>query len=251
MTDMKRQAIPLVLLILLFVVPVTGSPTGYSQDLFPRDSVSTRITWTVVESPEVAFTLWFSGTGAWIATPGSEIVFEITSVSEDVEGQLTLGNVTYAADDTDIAIDLALGAWSQTTPWLPGFVVKIGASSFADLNETAFASAKRVLGNNMNGTMVSTYEVVTSNGIQYDCIVFEYVQDPIIWGEPQLTTLAYDLETGILVKANTSYSFGTPYLLVFELARVDIPTVDPFFLWVGVTVAGVVLIIVAAVIRRR
>ncbi|MFX0055252.1 MAG: hypothetical protein ACFFAX_05190 [Promethearchaeota archaeon] len=250
MTYMKKHAIPFVLIVLFFIAPAAGAPTDYSPNLVPRDSVPTRITWNVIEAPEVAFSLWFSGTGNWLAQEGSQMTFNITGINGDVEGQLELGNVTLTANDTDIAKDLTLGVWGLT-PWHPGLVVKIGDSNFESLNQTAFAAAERVAGNYLNGTLVSSFEPVESNGVLYDCIVFEYEQDPTGFGEPQMTSLAYDTETGVLVKANTSYSFGTPYTLILELEGIHIPTEDPVLLWVAVAIAGVVLIMIAVAIRTR
>lgn len=250
MTDMKRKFILLALITLFLITPASGAPSDYSPELSPRDSVSTILTWTVVESPKAPFALWFSGAGHWLATNGSEMIFEISGIDEDVEGHLTLGNSTMFANDTDIAKDLTLGVWGST-PWLPGLVVKIGANNIGDLNQTAFAAAQRVSGNYLNGSMTSSYETVTSNGAMYDCIVFEFEQDPTAFGEPQLTTLAYDTETGVLVKADTHYSFGTPYSLVLELQSIEIPTVDPSFIWVGVIVTGVVIVAAVIIWTRR
>ena len=250
MTDMKKQAIPFALIVLFFIAPAAGTPTDYSPGLIPRDSILTRITWNVIEAPNVAFSLWFSGTGKWLALPGSQMSFNITGVNGDLEGQLELGNVTLTANNTAIAKDLTLGVWGLT-PWHPGLVVRIGDSNLESLNQTAFAAAERVAGNYLNGTMVSSFETIESNGIQYDCIVFEYEQDSTGFGEPQMTNLAYDTETGVLVKANTSYSFGIPYTLILELEGIHIPSVDPIFLWVGVATAGVVLIVVAVLKSRR
>jgi hypothetical protein len=250
------------------VTPAAGTPSDYHPDLTPRDSVPTKITWNVEEAPEVAFSVWFSGTGNWLASPGSQMAFEVDSLNDDVEGELTLGNITLTANDTDIAKDLTLGVWGLT-PWLPGLVVKIGETNMETLNQTAYASAERVLGNYLNGTIESSYEAVLSNGISYDCIVFDYEQDPPGFGEPQRTTLAYDTITGVLVKANTSYSFGIPYSLVLELAEIEVYTpttitttttttpittpnpVDQNLIWVAVSIAGVVIFVIAAVIRRR
>ncbi|MFW9846636.1 MAG: hypothetical protein ACFFD6_07805, partial [Candidatus Thorarchaeota archaeon] len=250
MTDMKRHAFILVLIALFLVTPASGTPSDYSPDLMPRDSVSTIVTWTVVEAPKAPFELWFSGTGHWVATNGSQMILEISEIDADVEGHLTLGNTTLFANDTDIARDLTIGVWGST-PWLPGLVVKIGGSNIDDLNQTAFAAAERTSGNYLNGTMTSSYDTISSNGILYDCIVFEFEQDPTGFGEPQLTTLAYDTDTGVLVKADTSYSFGTPYSLILELQGIEIPTVDPSFLWVGVAVSGVVIIAVAIIWTKR
>jgi hypothetical protein len=250
MTDMKRQAIPFVLIVLFLIAPATGTPTDYNPNLMPRDSVPTRITWNVIEAPEVAFSLWFSGTGNWLAQEGSQMTFNITGINSDVEGQLELGNVTLTSNDTNIAKDLTLGVWGLT-PWHPGLVVKIGDINLESLNQTAFAAAERVAGNYLNGTMESSFEPVESNGRLYDCIVFKYEQDPTGFGDPQMTTLAYDTETGVLVKADTSYSFGIAYTLILGLEAIHIPGVDPILVWAGFAIAGVVLIIVAVVIKTR
>ncbi|MFW9966484.1 MAG: hypothetical protein ACFFEA_04965 [Candidatus Thorarchaeota archaeon] len=250
MREMKRLFIILVLFTLLIVTPSVSIQTDYSPDLIPRQGGNTIIEWTVVDAPDAAFALFWSGADSWIAEAGSQMEFNVTDASGEIEGQLTLGNVTFSANNTNIAKDLILGVWGLT-PWFPGLVVKIGESSMEALNQTAFASAERVYGNYLNGSMVSSYEAVLSNGISYDCIIFEYEQDPTGFGDPQLTTLAYDTETGVLVKANTSFSFGTPYSLILELEGIYIPTVDPSFLWMGVAIVGVVIVIVALLRFRR
>jgi hypothetical protein len=98
--------------------------------------------------------------------------------------------------------------------------------------------------------MESSYEEVVAHGTSYDCIIFEYEQDPVSFGEPQLTMLAYDLVTGVMVKANTSYSFGTPYSLVLELEGIYTPSVGPTPLLVGVAIALVVVLAVAIMKKR-
>ena len=226
------------------------TPTGYNPGLSPRVSVGTSIAWTVDDAPNVAFALFWSGTGAWIAEKDSQMTFDVTRADDDIEGELTLGNVTWTSNDTEIAMDLIIGVWGLT-PWFPGFIVEIGDTSMEELNQTAYASAERVTGNYLNGTMESSYEEVVAHGTSYDCIIFEYEQDPTGFGDPQLTTLAYDTATGVLVKANTSFSFGNPYSLILELEGIYIPTVDPSFLWIGVAIAGVVIVTVAILRFRR
>ena len=247
---MKRLGIILVLFTLLMVTPSVSVQTDYSPDLIPREGVNTIIEWTVVDAPDVVFALFWSGADSWIAEAGSQMKFNVTDASGEIKGHLTLGNVTLSANNTNIAKDLILGVWGLT-PWFPGLIVKIGESNMEDLNQTAFASAERVSGNYLNGSMVSSYDAVLSNGVSYDCIIFEYEQDPTGFGDPQLTTLAYDTATGVLVKANSSFSFGTPYSLILELEGIYIPTVDPSFLWIGVTIAGVVIVTVAILRFRR
>ncbi|MHA2355647.1 MAG: hypothetical protein ACXADC_10765 [Candidatus Thorarchaeota archaeon] len=246
---MKRHAIIVMLIALFIVTPASATLTDYSPDLVPRDSASTVVTWSVIEAPEVAFALWYSGTGNWLASSDSQMTFEITNLDDDVEGQLTLGNITVSANDTDIARDLTLGVWGLT-PWLPGLVVKIGENNLESLNQTAFDSADRVSGNYLNGTMTSEYTPIEASGVTYDCLVFDFEQDPTGFGDPQLTTLAYDTATGALVWANTSYSFGVPYSFIITLEDILIPSVDPIFLWIGAGMIAVVVVI-AVVLRIR
>jgi hypothetical protein len=99
--------------------------------------------------------------------------------------------------------------------------------------------------------MESSFGKVVAHGTSYDCVIFEYEQDSVSFGEPQKTMLAYDLVTGVLVEANTSYSFGTPYLLILELESIYTPSVDPTFLLVGVAIALVGVLAVAIIKIRR
>ncbi|MHA2386426.1 MAG: hypothetical protein ACXAEE_09490 [Candidatus Thorarchaeota archaeon] len=246
---MKNLGITLIIVTLFLFAPAAMTPTGYNPGLTPRVSVSTRIAWTVDDAPNIAFALFWSGTGAWIAEKDSQMIFDVTRVDDDIEGELTLGNATWTSNDTEIAMDLIIGVWGLT-PWFPGFIVEIGDTNIEALNQTAYASAERVAGNYLNGTMESSYEEVVAHGTSYDCIIFEYEQDPVSFGEPQLTMLAYDLVTGVMVKANTSYSFGTPYSLVLELEGIYTPSVGPTPLLVGVAIALVVVLAVAIMKRR-
>lgn len=248
----KRALIVVLIAACLLSASVAAAPTDYSSVLMPKSTGNTTITWTVLNSSNDAFALYWSGTGAWLAENGSEMVFEIIGVEEDVEGTLTLGNKTWSSNDTEIAMDLTLSVWSLSNPWLPGFVVKIGESNLNELNSTAFAASARVSGNYMNGTMTSSYEQVVAGGVEYDCIVFDYVQDPPLFGEPQLTRLSYDAETGVLVKANTSYSFGAPYILVLELNSITPPADFEFWLAASaLTFGGILVVVIAIVLKRR
>jgi hypothetical protein len=246
---MKNLGITLIIVTLFLFAPAVITPTGYSPNLTPRVSVSTRIAWTVEDAPNIAFALFWSGTGAWVAEKDSQMIFDVTRVDDDIEGELTLGNTTWTSNDTEIAMDLILGVWGLT-PWFPGLIVETGDTSIEDLNQTAYASAERVAGNYLNGTMESSHGEVVVHGTSYDCIIFEYEQDSVSFGEPQLTMLAYDLVTGVMVKANTSYSFGTPYSLILELEGIYVPSVDPTFLWVGAAIA-LVAVLAVAVIKIR
>lgn len=248
---MKKLGITLMIVTLFLFAPVSATSDGYNPDLLPRDSLTTEIAWTVEESPDVAFSLFWSGSGAWVAEAQKRMNFIVTGIYSDIEGELTLGNATWASNDTEIAMDLTLGVWGLT-PWFPGLVVKIGETNIDELNQTAYASAERIKGNYLNGTMESSFGQVIAFGTSYDCIIFEYEQDPVSFGEPQLTMLAYDLITGVLVRANTSYSFGTPYKLILELEGIHIPMatlVD--YVWIGVVAVLVAFVAVAITKTRR
>jgi hypothetical protein len=113
---MKNLGITLIIATLFLLTPASLTPTGYSPDLTPTVSVSTRITWTVEDAPDVAFALFWSGTGAWFAERDSQMIFDVTRVDDDIEGELTLGNATWTSNDTEIAMDLIIGVWGLT-PW--------------------------------------------------------------------------------------------------------------------------------------
>ncbi len=217
-------------------------------------SAGTVIEWNVTDCPDVPFSWGWSSDEKWLTTPGEKMVFSIENVTDDIEGILTIGNLTVNANDTSIARELVLGVWGKTQ-FFPGLVIETDSKSINALNETAYAAAARVKGNYLNGTMESRYEDIAVRGHTYSCIVFDYEQDPTPYGESQRTTLAYDTESGVLVWANSSYSFGTPYVLTLELARIVTPAtglgpVLPLVV-VGVVAVVVVAVMVATRVLRR
>jgi hypothetical protein len=225
------------------------SGNDYSAILAPTLWGNTQISWTVVNCPDVPFSLYWSGQGYWLAQPGSDMHLTVLAVRDDIWGTVTLGNKTWNANDTDISKDLTLGVWG-VTPWLPGLIVITGEMNLRELNETAYESARRVAGNYLNGTMSSYYQLMTVRGIAYSCLVFEYHQDQTSFGQPQETYLAYDTATGLLVRGNTSYSFDTPYRLAIELSSIYLPaSVVPFVLvWLSL---GMLLVVLAYIRWRR
>lgn len=244
----QRSVFILILMLSLSLTSVNAAVEDYNPTLVPNPESNPIITWNIIDAPEVPFSLFFSGQAKWIAESSSTLQLRITNIADDVEGEVTLGNATWSGNDTDIAQDLTLGVWGLT-PWLPGFVVPIGSSKMTELNITAFASAERISGNYMNGTMNSSYETVVVGDSSYECLVFHYEQDQF-FGEPQITHLAYDTATGVLITANTSYSFGTPYSLVFEISSISTAGMDFTLAVIG----GFVIILVFVVIlfvRRK
>ncbi|MHA1934989.1 MAG: hypothetical protein ACW97A_06870 [Candidatus Thorarchaeota archaeon] len=245
---MKIKWIISFLIILCFLTTsVSGVPNDYSPVLVPGPGDHTIVTWNVIATPETPFSLFFSGQGAWIAESGSKMNFSINEVNDYVEGELQLGNISIVSNDTDIAKDLVLGVGVfGERAWLPGFVVEIGQDNFDSLNETAYASASRVAGNYMNGTMTSSYGQRTVSGVIYESIFFEYVQDDTGFGEPQRTQLAYDMNTGILIWANTSFRFDVPYHLEFELQSYIYP-INGIPTTIAFLVAGIIIVVLASI----
>ncbi|TFG13986.1 hypothetical protein EU537_04605 [Candidatus Thorarchaeota archaeon] len=209
----------LIVILLSISILTPYSSDGYSSIAKPDYFSHPYFVWDILESPDVAFAWGWTGQKAWIAGEQGKMAFEVTEIREDVAGRFSIGNLSLPANDTDIARELVLGVWGLTS-FFPGLVVPIGDTELAELNDTAHDSAERVQGNYLNGTMESDFRNITIGATTYECIVFDYEQDPTAFGEPQRTELAYDTTSGLLVRGNTSYSFGEPYSLVVELESV-------------------------------
>jgi hypothetical protein len=248
MNIMKHRLLFIALLVVsTLLVGVKASADDYHSSLIPGEDGYTTLSWTIVEAPKDAFGLYWMEGGAFLATNGSTMSFTITEIDTYIEGELTIGNFTGVANNTEVAQDLLLSVWGLT-PFFPGLVVKIGEDHFGTLNETAYAAAEHLPGNYVNGTMESSYETLTIGGVDYDCLVFDYEQDPPIWGEPQETYLAYHLDTGVLIRAVTSVSFMQPYKLVLEFKSLTTPI--PSILILGAIGGGILIVIVILVIVK-
>ncbi len=226
-----------------------ASSDDYYQPLVPGPQGNTVVNWRMVEVPEIAVQWGWTSEGAWLAESGSLMSFTITTLDAHITGNLKIGNFTIESNNTDLARELVLGVWGLT-PFFPGLVVAIGQDNLGDLNDTAYASAERVQGNYMNGTMESSYEPVVVGGTSYDCIVFDYEQDPSGYGKPQRTYLAYDTLTGVLVRANTSVTIVNEYILVLEIQSI-VPPGSAMLLIVGGFSIVAIVVIVLVVIKRR
>ncbi len=247
---MRMRSLMIALLTLCFLTAnVVASSDDYYQPLVPSPQGDTIVNWRMVEVPELAVQWGWTGEGAWLAESDGIMSFAITALDEYVTGDLTIGNFTIEANNTDVAKELVLGVWGLT-PFFPGLVVAIGQDNLDDLNITAYASAERVYGNYLNGTMESSYEPVIVGGTSYDCIVFDYEQDPSGFGEPQRTYLAYDTLTGVLVRANTSVTIVNEYILVLELQSILPPGPDMLLIVGGLSVVAIVVIVIVVVKRR-
>jgi len=228
---------------------IVASSDDYYQPLVPSQLGNTIVNWRIVEVPEIAVQWGWTGEGAWLAESGSIMSFTIITLDEHITGNLKIGNFTIEVNNTDAARELVLGVWGLT-PFFPGLIVAIGQDNLGDLNDTAYASAERVQSNYMNGTMESSYEPVVVGGTSYDCIVFDYEQDPTGYGEPQRTYLAYDTLTGVLVRANTSVTIVNEYILVLELQSILPPGPAMLLIVGGLSVFAIVVIVVVVVKRK-
>lgn len=242
----RRIVLPMVVLLLMLstsAIVVKANYSSYIED-------QTLITWKVREVTN--FTMWYTGGGYCAAVNGSEMEFQITNLSNDVSGLLSLGNVSVESNNTMIALDLTLGVWPG---WLPGLVVEVGENNIHALNDSAYAAAERVAGNWMNGTIVSKYENITVGTSEDECIVFDYQQDP---PGTQVTHLAYSLTSGVLVEANTTVTFASTYILVLSLESLENPTaVDltvnqpPIIALIGIIGGVTFAVLMIAFIRRK
>jgi len=236
---MRRRMISVIIALFMLSI-ITPQSIGYSSEI----AIGAGIEWRIDTAPRDAFNMFYTGGGNWLAENGSSMTLSIHNIGEDVGGLFEIGNVTVIANDTEIAKDLTLGVWGTPTEWWPGLIVDTGEANIASLNATAFASAERVLGNYLNGTITSHYDSISVGNVLIECIIFDYEQDPSGFGEPQVTHLAYSLASGVLVEASTSYSFGVPYILEISLVEVSLPIVDSVLEQLPLILAGSLLVVV-------
>ncbi|MHA2359099.1 MAG: hypothetical protein ACXAB5_02405 [Candidatus Thorarchaeota archaeon] len=249
---MKRK-ISLIVLVALLMLSISSAPQvfGYSSAIRSHQTIN----WEIDAVPSVPFSMYYTEGGNWLADNESFMSFNIDSFDDDVVGTLSLGNVSVLANDTEVAKDLTLGVWGTHTEWWPGLIIKVDSPEVVSLNATAYASAERIEGNYLNGTMTSSYETITIGEYDHQCIVFDFEQD---FPGNQVTHLAYSLTTGILIEANTSYSFGTLYELAIRFVNFVEPvdlTADPggFITFTGIVGGGLlaVIVIVYIILSRK
>lgn len=255
---MKRQTLMTLLFVMILLHPIaTISASGYSSVLSPQAYGNTVISWDIVDAPEYAVGWWGPGfvfLGNWFAEDGDRMTFAVTEIGDAdayLTGELVLGNLTLTTNNTEIGYNLILGL-AGLVSWLPGIAIPVGESSVQAENQTAFAAAERVFANWLNGSIDAWYENITIGSVEYECIVWDFIQDDPIYGGPQLTTLAYDLETGVLVRCNSTYTFDFPYIFVLELESVQAPqSLDIGMVVMLAGSLGVIGILAVIVLKRR
>ncbi len=251
----KNEIFTLAALLAILSITMIGRSSAYAVDIDPVLDANTIVKWNVVNVTDSAISMYFTEAGYCLVEDDTIMTFTISEVNDEVTGLLSIGNISILANDTDVARDLVLSVGIYT-PFEPGLFVKIGESNLDALNESAYESAERVSGNFMNGTMLSTYENYTIGDTTYETIIFDYVQDSPLAGDPQRTRLIYDLETGVLLYANTSYWFGgdfKPYRLEIQFIEIahEGGYVPPTILY-PIIIGGIgIVLVVIAVARKR
>lgn len=251
----KRTIIAVAFLLALLTMNSLGGTIAFANDIQPVQDASTVVKWEITHAPDSAFSMYFTGAGNCLIDDGSTLSFTVGNIDEDVEGLLSIGNVSVMTNDTDVSRDLVLGVGIFSS-FEPGLFVKVGATNIDALNDSAYEVAERVSGNFMNGTMSSAYHNATAGEVEYEVITFEYEQDTPFAGDPQRTTLTYEIETGILLNANTSYWFGEgfePYWL--EIAFLEITHeggyLPPTLVYPIIIASVIIILLVVMLVRKR
>lgn len=250
----KKEIFAFTILVAVLSMNMIVGTTAYALDIQPAEDRTTVVNWQVINAPETAFDMYFTGAGNCLIEADSTLSFTIGDVNGDVEGLLNIGNVSIMSNDTDVSRDLVLGVGIYSV-FEPGLFVEIGVSNFNDLNSSAYASAERVSGNWMNGSMTSSYENVTIGDIEYETIIFDYEQDPPNAGNPQKTRLIYDIATGVLLYTNTSFWFGEdnePYWLEIEFLQITYSgTFPPITIYFVIIIGVIVVVLFVMVVSQR
>jgi len=250
----KKEILAFTLLVAVLSMNMIVGSMAYALDIQPAEDRTTVVNWQIINAPESAFNMYFTGAGNCLIEADTTMSFTVGEISDDVAGQLNIGNVSILTNDTDVARDLVLGV-GIFSAFLPGLFVETGVSNFNDLNSSAYTSTERVSGNWMNGTMDSSYDNVTIGDTEYETIIIDYVQDPPFAGNPQKTQLIYDIITGVLLYANTSYWFGEgfePYWLEIEFLEISysgpyLPTTTYYI----IIAAIIVVVLIVLGLRQR
>jgi len=249
----KKEIFAFTILIAVLSMNMIVGSMAYASDIQPAEDRTTVVNWQVTQAPETAILLFSTGPVYCMIDADSTLSFTVGEINEDVEGLLNIGNVSILTNDTDVARDLVLGV-GWFSPFLPGLFVKVGANNFNDLNSSAYASAESVL----NGTMSSSYDNVTIGDTEYETIIFDYEQDPpevdpdLV--NPQKTRLVYDINTGVLLYANTSFWFGgynEPYWLEIEFLEITYSGPFPLTTIYYLIIASIIAVILIAIVVRQ
>jgi len=252
----KKEVVTIALLVALISMSAITGSQAFANDIQPVLDATTEIRWEVTHASAGTFSMYFTGGGICTIENGSTMSFTVSEVEEDVGGLLVIGNVSVITNDTDVSRDLVLGI-GIFSAFEPGLFVEVGSGDIAQLNESAYTAAERVSGNYMNGTISSLYDNVTISDNEYEAIILDYVQDTPMAGNPQRTQLIYDVNTGVLLYANTSYWLGEgfePYWLEFQFVEIAHEGVIPptiYLYTIIIATVIVVLFLIRVVYKKR
>jgi hypothetical protein len=189
----------LVPLLIGSILPIAAQDiTTYSDLAIPTPFLTPRLEWVITNVTTEAVE-WGWGTGDyWQANAGQRITYIINEIKNDeIHGLLSIGNLTLLTNDSRLAAELTLSIW----PWFPGLISHL---DWTVVDQNARSAA--------TGWMEGTLEIQTTATTK----IYTYQQG--LFGN-QNTTLAYDLQTGLLKAAYTEFYFQKDYHLGIELAE--------------------------------
>ena len=174
--------------------------------------------------------------GSWKAENGSQISYTVTAVTDDVYGDLLIGNLTITnSSSAEIASNLVLGILF----WGPGLITH---TNWTTHTEEAQDQARSEW---INGTLTITERTHTYMDTTFETITFDLV------ASSQNTTLIYEKHSGILMEAQTG--FGA-YFLDIVISSTDPPlkgVEGPFLPLTWPTIVIPLLVLVGVNIRKR
>ncbi|MHA2271291.1 MAG: hypothetical protein ACXACI_05470 [Candidatus Hodarchaeales archaeon] len=181
-------------------------------------AVGTSLSWEITDYNEAFVGQWWNAThfrGVFSVQKGSRLNFtiitpQVWNYTSAYWGALEFGNLSLSVvDNTETGSALTLSIY----PWLPGLVTHTNWTWHQQMATTSSASEY------LKGTLTTSETIFQlskepNSAVERLAIQFDYVQDS---PGNQNTTLVYDLETGILLEAQTEFLFGVLYRMGLEL----------------------------------
>ncbi|MHA2233469.1 MAG: hypothetical protein ACXAB4_13385 [Candidatus Hodarchaeales archaeon] len=193
----------------------TGSFSQNSSSIIYTDGLATNsyMQWEITEYNEALVADWWNLTsdrGAFRANIGSLVNFTIAqaqpqNLSSTYKGILEFGNLSLMVDNAETGSNLVLSVY----PWLPGLITHTNWTWHK-------AQAQTGLGVFVNGTLSILDTTTEILGVEREAVIFAFEQD-----KPgnQNTTLFYDKDTGVLLKADTEVRFASLFRMSLILKR--------------------------------
>ncbi|MFQ5977457.1 MAG: hypothetical protein ACE5OZ_04925 [Candidatus Heimdallarchaeota archaeon] len=186
-----------------------NNPNLYTNGL----ATNSYMQWEITEYNEAMVADWWNLTdarGGFRANSGSLVNFTIAqaqpqNLTSTYQGILEFGNLSLMVDNAETGSNLVLSVY----PWLPGLVTHTNWNWHK-------VQAQNGLGVFVNGTLSILDTTTKILGAEREAIIFTFEQD-----KPgnQNTTLVYDKETGVLLKADTEVRFASLFRMSLILKR--------------------------------